>query len=231
MAENGERAWEALQLANYGLLLTDCFMPVLDGYDLTARIRQAEEGRAEGDERRRLPIIALTANALQGDAEKCLAAGMDDYLAKPVAIDKLSVVLERWLPREALAEPDAAPLEAVRPVAEPAAPPPVDRKAMGELLGADDDETINEVLEFFVESYPNERDRLTQALLAEDRDGIRGGAHAIKGASRNACAGALAATLDELEHAAATATFDALRVLYEQSERQFAAVAAYITGK
>ena len=74
----------------YHLILMDCHMPLLDGYEATAQIRETETPE------RRTPIVALTASAMQQDREKCLAAGMDDYLAKPVTRDALRSVLERW---------------------------------------------------------------------------------------------------------------------------------------
>jgi PAS domain S-box-containing protein len=76
----------------YGVLLTDLYMPRLDGYDLALAVREAEEGR------RHLPIVALTANALQGEAQRCSAVGMDGYLAKPVQLEQLRAALARWLP-------------------------------------------------------------------------------------------------------------------------------------
>ena len=92
-AEDGTTALEMFRAGRYGLVLTDLHMPGLDGRQLTAAIREHEQ-RAGSP---RTPIIALTANVVSGEAERCIAAGMDDYLAKPVTIDQLSRKLERWL--------------------------------------------------------------------------------------------------------------------------------------
>ena len=92
LAENGEKALAALAGKHYDLVLMDCQMPVLDGYQATRAFRA---GEPKGE--RRLPIIAMTANAMQGDREKCLEAGMNDYLAKPVKKELLRKLLEQWL--------------------------------------------------------------------------------------------------------------------------------------
>jgi len=98
-AEDGEQAWEMLtaQSARYALLLTDCHMPRLDGYDLAQRVRAREAERGMP----RLPIVALTANALQGEAERCFALGMDDYLVKPLELRELGSALAKVLDRQA----------------------------------------------------------------------------------------------------------------------------------
>jgi len=91
VATTGREAFRLWQSGNYALLLTDLHMPEMDGYDLTLQIRVSERGRA------RMPIIALTANALQGESERCLAVGMDDYLSKPAPLGALAAALEKWL--------------------------------------------------------------------------------------------------------------------------------------
>ncbi len=91
VVDNGQEAVKAVADSRYDLVLMDCQMPVMDGYQATGHIRSSEESD------RRLPIIALTANAMAGDADKCYAAGMDDYLAKPFVIEGLEEKLTKWL--------------------------------------------------------------------------------------------------------------------------------------
>jgi CheY-like chemotaxis protein len=92
LAVNGEEALAAAQAKSYDLILMDCQMPEMDGFQATRAIRALEPDGI------RVPILAMTANAMQGDRERCLEAGMDDYLAKPVAILDLKSALQRWLP-------------------------------------------------------------------------------------------------------------------------------------
>ena len=91
--ETGVQALDAVQKGGFDLVLMDCQMPKMDGYEATSKIRQWEKENTKG---KRLPIIALTAHAMTGDRERCLAAGMDDYLSKPLEVEKLKAAIERW---------------------------------------------------------------------------------------------------------------------------------------
>src|SRR5262249_11495285 len=93
-AEDGSEALRAWAPGRYAAVLADLHMPGMDGYELTRRLRIAETEHGGT----RTPVVAVTANAMRGEEERCLAAGMDAYLAKPVAIDRLRATLERWLP-------------------------------------------------------------------------------------------------------------------------------------
>jgi len=90
-AENGQEAIQALEQKHYDMVLMDCQMPVMDGYEATRRIRQNPAWKD-------LPIIAVTANVMQGDREDCLASGMNDYITKPYRRDELRAVINRWRP-------------------------------------------------------------------------------------------------------------------------------------
>jgi CheY-like chemotaxis protein len=92
----GVEALDALIGVSYDLVLMDCQMPEMDGFEATRRIRERERGS------RRLPVVAMTANAMVGDRERCLKAGMDDHIPKPVRVEVLHRALSRWLPAGAL---------------------------------------------------------------------------------------------------------------------------------
>lgn len=117
--ENGRAVLEALERDRYDLILMDCQMPDMDGLQATGVLRQREmQGQVYARCGGCLPVVALTANAMDGDREQCLAAGMDDYLSKPFTQDQLAGMLRHWLPRAAPAavELTAAPLQAAAPV-------------------------------------------------------------------------------------------------------------------
>jgi CheY-like chemotaxis protein len=107
VAANGREAVESLACIPYELVFMDCQMPEMDGFEATRVIRKQEQSlRQTGGKPPHLPIIAMTANAMQEDRDRCQAVGMDDFLSKPVTSKSLAAVLNRWLPH------DQAPLEA-----------------------------------------------------------------------------------------------------------------------
>src|SRR5471032_2045039 len=191
-AFNGREAVDAAQRQRYDLILMDCSMPEMDGYEATAHIRAAEEALG-----RRTPLVAMTANTQRGDAEKCLAAGMDDYLAKPITLIELRHKLDKWLPHgdaHAYAtEHDAAPSDN--------APEPVDRALFGklrELLGS----TLAHAVPPFLEDTPVYLDELEQARRSGDIETARARAHALKGSSGNLGAVLLAQLAGQAEQLA-----------------------------
>jgi len=130
-AGDGERALERMAAGNLDLVLMDCQMPVKDGYTATREWRDYENAHRLP----RLPIIAMTANAMAGDRQRCLDAGMDDYLSKPVDRSQLEETLKRWLQRGALARRNAAPAAAPAAAPMPASPAPAAAPSLPSIAG------------------------------------------------------------------------------------------------
>ncbi len=205
--EGGAQALARWRTGRYALLLSDVHMPHMDGYALAGNIRREEQQRGLP----RTPIIALTASALKGEAERCLAAGMDDYLAKPVPIATLATMLQRWLPHTASAPMDAgvagnddatasaAPASDGFPQLEEA-PPLLDYNALNDLSGGDEAET-SAVLRDFLDATAQDLAQLAQAREDGDIPAIARQAHKIKGAARLVGAIELAHAAAELEAA------------------------------
>jgi signal transduction histidine kinase/CheY-like chemotaxis protein len=220
-AHNGEAALLRMQASRYDLVLMDCQMPVLDGYTATRRWRDGERAAQDG---RHLPIIAMTANAMAGDRQKCIDAGMDDYLAKPVTRAELERCLHRWwrprptpiadAPLSALvADAPAADIAATPgpQVAAPAtAPSPtqasdmdtvIDQEVLDELravLGSE----VDRLIAVFLDTTPPLVARLEAAALVPDFHELREVAHSLKSSSANLGAMALSSAAKLVEHGA-----------------------------
>jgi CheY-like chemotaxis protein/HPt (histidine-containing phosphotransfer) domain-containing protein len=174
VVDNGALAVAAVAGGNFALVLMDCQMPEMDGFAATAAIRSAEA------KSRHLPIIAMTANAMQGDRDRCLAAGMDDYLAKPIDITLLAEMLAQWLPSEA-----ASPAPPAPPAAKPAeaGPEAIDMQRLTDLFG-EDDAVIDELLTVFQQSLRPLRERLRHEVLGRG-NALKAITHELRGAAAN----------------------------------------------
>jgi signal transduction histidine kinase/DNA-binding response OmpR family regulator len=205
-AANGDIALKRMQAESFDLVLMDCQMPVLDGYAATRRWREHELQRNPSH---RLPIVAMTANAMAGDRQRCLDAGMDDYLAKPVSREQLESCLHRWLPdrmnfvlRNAALAPAEAPVAAAPAVATARAPAPsfpvLDQTMLEELREIAGDETAR-IIAVFLEDAPRLIGTLEKAAAVPDLDAMRDAAHTLKSSSANVGAMALSAAAKRVE--------------------------------
>ncbi len=193
-AEDGARALERFGTASYALVFTDLHMPGLDGYELTAAIRELEAARG----RPRTPIVALTADVVREHLERCLAAGMDDYLLKPVTIRQLVEKLQRWLPHVELGQ-------AAQPAAPAARQPPgdskpVDHGVLDRITGGDAGKT-RLLLARYCQSNVEDLAALSEAL-GQGNDAVTRVAHRMKGAAAMVGASEVARIAGQLERLA-----------------------------
>jgi CheY-like chemotaxis protein/anti-sigma regulatory factor (Ser/Thr protein kinase) len=186
---NGQAAVDACRERRYDVVLMDVQMPVMGGFEATAAIRAQEE--ATGDH---VPIIAMTAHAMAGDRERCLAAGMDDYVSKPIQSAILDAVLAN-----AIGQPDAdLPETGADAMNSPAAP--FDRSALIDSLGGDI-ELYGEIVRLFLSHYPSELAALQQELDSGNAEKLHRTAHSLKGAISNFSAPRATAAARSLEMA------------------------------
>ena len=205
---NGEEAVEAVFSRVYDAVLMDCQMPVMDGYQATAEIRRRE---APG---RHVPIIALTAGAMQGDSEKCLAAGMDDYVAKPVPRDWLDATLSRWL--------DDGPLHAAV-----AGKEVLDREVVEQLREIDDSGTgMRNLAELFSRTALERSGELDRAVDEGDGDAIARMAHSLRGSSASFGGQRVAALCAAIEEAVGRDDIPAAAALCRQLPAELAQLGA-----
>jgi signal transduction histidine kinase/DNA-binding response OmpR family regulator/HPt (histidine-containing phosphotransfer) domain-containing protein len=237
---DGLAAVAAWQTGKFDLIIMDCQMPQMDGYEAAREIRRLEAGK------RRIPIVALTAHAMTGDEAKCRAAGMDDYLSKPIDRAKLEACVERLLigsgstltmtsrttatVKEAPVVTDA-PVSAPAAVAAPALPHiPVDWDALLESI--DGDEVFaRDLADAFVETGTRELAAISTALRTGDASALRMAAHTLKGASANLRAPAVAAAAAQLESAVGLGENAQTAALAEKLTAEITKMTAYLQSK
>ncbi len=214
VVSNGREVIEALSRNDYGLVLMDCQMPEMDGYDATRKIRKNESSSSMKNGKAHTPIIALTAHAMKGDREICIAAGMDDYLAKPFKRQQLAETLTKWLcpapeALEAGSGPDRMPVSGL-PEQEPALPEPcarnsetaIDRKAWDEIrsLGENgSDDILRDFIELYLQESFNLMGELRGAFGEGNAEQAKAVAHKLKSSSAIVGAASLSDLLKHLE--------------------------------
>lgn len=235
-ARNGEQALQAAQAEDFDLILMDCQMPVMDGFAATAEIRRHEQQCGHA---RVLPIVAITANALQGDREACLAAGMDDYLSKPFTQQDLGHTIARWitLPRAATVHHSELP-ELQTPPAEPPPTPeaapetapagqPLNRQALENiraLSGMDGDALLERVILAFTSETPRQLSAMRAAIAGADAEALRKVAHSLKSGSANVGADGLAQLCKEMEKLGRAGGTEGAAALLQQMQQAFLTV-------
>jgi PAS domain S-box-containing protein len=243
VAASGREAMRMVEAVSYHLVFMDCEMPEMDGFETTAAIRRRP------DRKSRLPIVAVTAQAMQGDKERCLLAGMDDYISKPVRQEDFAAALTRWVPGKEIGNKDEAKERVTRgdektenangpnslpfPASStlsgiPAALDPVAVARLRALAEATEPSLIGQIFASFLSDGAERIDKLQNALDGSDPELLRKTAHAIKGASANIGAHRLADIAQRLEFLGNARSMDGAAVFIEQIEGEFERVKSEI---
>ena len=209
---NGRLACEAVDHAKFDLILMDVQMPEMDGYEATAAIR-ARQGTMT-----HTPIVAMTAHAMAGDREKCLHAGMDDYITKPLKLEQLKAVIEQWAFQQSEPEKIQAEIKAKDPIDLPA----LLRTTAG------DEEFMRELIELFLADAPQRMTQLQAAVESGAADDITSAAHNLKGSSGNLSAPGLQEVFAQLEKQGATGELTEVRELFQIAELELIRVSEFL---
>jgi len=226
VVKNGKEAFEALKNIPYDIVLMDCQMPVMDGYEATNEIRKWEKTLKDGatdcsdlhleseTRSKRVPIIAMTAHALKGDREKCLTAGMDDYIAKPIHPKKLCDVIEKWIN-----EPEEIHESQIVHESIPKNNIFDKNSFIDRLLG--DEDLAKEIIKGFLEDSLRQINILKEAVDNKNANVIHCQAHSLKGAAANISATALKELAYQIEIAGQTKNLIKAASLIPKIDEQF----------
>jgi len=218
VANNGAQAVDLVRQHDFDVVLVDCQMPVMDGYEATAIIRQLPDGRGA-----RLPIVALTANAMSGDEQKCLEVGMTAFLAKPYTLATLRAMLARWLPAGPVSAAGARqPADAHKPGAA-AGPPAIDLKVIATLCEIDEPggmDMARAIFGSFLETADMDIAKVEAAIADGDGNALGQAARALKSSTANVGAQVLSGCYRELETCGREGRVDRARELFELTRRE-----------
>jgi CheY-like chemotaxis protein/HPt (histidine-containing phosphotransfer) domain-containing protein len=233
VAGSGREAVSLLEEGAYDVVFMDCEMPEMDGYAATAEIRRREGSGP------RVPIVAMTAHAMEGDREKCLAAGMDDYLSKPLEPEAIDAALRRWVRLDSRMPAARVPPAPARPGAAPAlddaaeAPPVLDPDRLTRLRAAlttgGSLALFARVLEGFIGDAGQRVAALRRAVEGADAPAVRQVAHALRSSCVNVGAARMAAVAEALERLAGAGALAGAAGLVERLERELVQAEAALT--
>jgi len=208
---NGREAIEALSRIPYDLVFMDCQMPEMDGYEAASEIRRTEVGP------KRTPIVAMTAHAMDGDREKCIDAGMDDYITKPVKVEELNRVLSAFLESAQVGNHPASINDCS----------PIDVERMHEAMGDEPDE-FAEILNLYLEGMSKNLGQLEMALSSGDHHEVESLAHNCAGTSASCGMTAIVFPLRELEDAAREGRLANGPFAFARAKQEFARIETFL---
>jgi two-component system sensor histidine kinase/response regulator len=252
IAANGVEAVRAVSSHRYDLIFMDCQMPEMDGYAATRKIRAREKQGYRAGEESHVPIIALTAHAMEGDREPCLAAGMDDYLSKPFNEAQLSAMLTRWLPHKTPVDQEVRPAPVSTENTEtPSKKEPgphggngangstgdsaaIDRKALEQIAAlqkSGQPSILHKIINLYFDSSRNLMQTIRQAVTSSDGPELHRAAHTLKSASANLGALTLAEMCKTMEALGETKGFENAQGLLPGLEMEYEGVRAALAGE
>jgi CheY-like chemotaxis protein len=226
LAGNGLEALDALDRKPYDLVFMDVMMPEMDGMEATHAIRQRQRDGGHLHYQSRIVIVAMTAQAMQGDREKCLAAGMDDYLSKPIRPKDLRGILELWGGRAAPVQK----IEAAPKIADVADGPPVDMDRLNDLTDGNAD-SYRELVELYNRQTAQQLEQIQNAIRANDTAEVRRVAHSCAGASATLGMTRLVPMLRDLEKQGQAGILTTAAQVAENAAREFKLIQDFLAAQ
>jgi CheY-like chemotaxis protein/HPt (histidine-containing phosphotransfer) domain-containing protein len=227
LAENGRKALDALDKKNYDLVFMDVMMPEMDGLEATRNIRERQKNPADyPNYGERIIIVAMTAHAMQSDREKCLAAGMDDYLAKPIRPVDIRNIIEKWSP-SVKAPVDIPTVPAMKIETPAAAEPPVEMDRLNDLTDGNAD-SLRELADMYFKQTTQQFTQIRTALAGKRGDEVRRLAHSCAGASATLGMKRLGQLMRTMEKAGADGALTEAAQICEDAEREYAVVKEFL---
>ena len=217
VAANGREAVEAMDKKKYDLVFMDVMMPEMNGLEATQEIRNRQKAGASENYKSRIVVIAMTAQAMQGDREKCIESGMDDYLSKPIRPGDIRNMIAKWMDPKNSPQ-TKAPAAAANPL--PTEGLPVDMERLSEMAGGDKD-MLRELVDLFYKQTAKQLIQLEAAIRTNNAEEVRHLAHSCKGASATMGMAPLAAIFFELEKKGRAGALEGATTLFTDASSEY----------